>query len=81
MNIVEKLRLMQTDHIPELGEAVAEIERLRFTLQWIIDADWRSWDEEVRSPDDFVAWAKSRARYALTPNYRIKPCNPTTKID
>lgn len=29
MNIVEKLRLMQTDHIPELGEAIAEIEHLR----------------------------------------------------
>jgi len=29
MNIVEKLRLMQTDHIPELGEAISEIEHLR----------------------------------------------------
>ena len=29
MNIIEKLRLMQTDHIPELGEAIAEIEHLR----------------------------------------------------
>lgn len=29
MNIVEKLRLMQTDHHPELGEAIAEIEHLR----------------------------------------------------
>ena len=29
MNIVEKLRLMQTDRIPELGEAIAEIEHLR----------------------------------------------------
>jgi len=29
MNIVEKLRLMQTDHTPELGEAIAEIEHLR----------------------------------------------------
>ena len=29
MNIVEKLRLMQTDHLPELGEAISEIEHLR----------------------------------------------------
>ena len=33
MNIVEKLRLMQTDHIPELGEAIAEIEHLRREAQ------------------------------------------------
>jgi len=73
MDIVEKLREHGHDPLGAnwLLDAADEIERLRFTLQWIIDADWRSWDEEVRSPDDFVAWAKSRARYALTPNKEL----------
>ena len=59
------------------GECAAEIhrlkeenKRLRIALQMIAEADWRKWDEEVRSPHDFVAWAKSRCHYALTPNVK-----------
>lgn len=43
MNIVEKLRLMQTDHIPELGEAISEIELLKAE-----NAALRAWIEEAR---------------------------------
>lgn len=48
-------------------EAMAEVKRLRETLQGIADADWRRW-EELASPDEFVRWAKSRAMHALRPN-------------
>ncbi len=34
------------------------------TLEMIVAADWRKW-EELASPDEFVRWAKSRAAYAL----------------
>ena len=42
-----------------------EIGRLRQTLHGIADADWRGWGE-MASPDEYVQWAKSRARHALT---------------
>ena len=47
--------------------AAAEIEQLRETLEGILNADWRQW-EELASPDEFVRWAKSRANQALTHN-------------
>lgn len=45
-----------------------ELTRLRETLQGIADADWRRWEEELATPDEFVRWAKSRAAHALRPN-------------
>jgi hypothetical protein len=50
---------------PGACSAVAEITRLRATLQGIVDADWRKW-EELAQPEEFVRWAKCRANYALT---------------
>jgi hypothetical protein len=38
--------------------------KLRDTLQQIVDADWRKW-EELASPEEFVRWAKSRAQHVL----------------
>lgn len=46
--------------------AADEIERMRETLHGIANADWRTW-EELASPSEFVAWAKSRARHTLLP--------------
>ena len=42
-----------------------ENKTLRETLQGIANADWRKWDEEMRSPGEFVKWAKSRAQHTL----------------
>lgn len=40
--------------------------RLRETLHGIATTDFRAWWQELQTADDFVAWAKSRARHALT---------------
>lgn len=58
---------MNIDNIKVEIEAklVEENRRLRETLQSILDADWRKW-EELASPDEFVRWAKARANHALT---------------
>lgn len=50
---------------PGACSAVAEVASLRATLQGIVDADWRKW-EELAQPEEFVRWAKCRANYALT---------------
>lgn len=50
--------------------AANEIEQLRETLEGIVNADWRNW-EELASPDEFVRWAKSRAQHALTHNAKL----------
>ena len=34
-------------------------------LENIANANWRTWDEDYRTAGDFVAWAQSRARYAI----------------
>lgn len=49
---------------PPAAQAV-DLERVRNTLQGIVDADWRKW-EELATADEFVRWAKSRAAHALT---------------
>lgn len=43
----------------------AQIEMMRSTLQGIVGADWRKW-EELASPEEFVRWAKSRANHVLS---------------
>jgi len=48
-------------------EALEELTRLRETLKGIAEADWRKW-EELASPDEFVRWAKARAKHAMRPN-------------
>ena len=45
-------------------DAENEIVRLRATLQAIVKADWRKWDE-LATAEDFVLWAKKRALIAL----------------
>lgn len=50
----------------ELAAKSAEVERLRETLTGIRDADWREW-EDMAAPEEFVTWAKNRARAALEP--------------
>jgi len=45
---------------------VADNMRMRETLQAIVDADWRKW-QELASSEEFVRWAKSRANHALLP--------------
>ena len=44
-----------------------QLEDMRTTLNGIVDADWRTW-QELASPDEFVRWAKSRANHALVRN-------------
>ena len=53
------------DHIDALAAAQRENERLREELENIARANWRTWDPEMRSPDEFVRWAQSRATAAL----------------
>jgi hypothetical protein len=55
--------------------AANEIEQLRETLEGIVNADWRNW-EELASPDEFVRWAKSRAQHALTHNAELTGRGP-----
>ena len=43
----------------------AQIEMMRSTLQGIVGADWRKW-EELASPEEFVRWAKSQANHVLS---------------
>lgn len=47
------------------GELVDIRQEVIETLEMILAADWRKW-EELASPDEFVRWAKSRANYALS---------------
>lgn len=47
------------------GEPVDIRQEVIETLEMILAADWRKW-EELASPDEFVRWAKSRANYALS---------------
>jgi hypothetical protein len=54
----------------ECREQVTVAEQLRAsvmyeTLQGIANANWREWDEMVRSPEQFVLWAQNQARWAL----------------
>ena len=49
----------------ELRRLHAENAELIQELRNIASADWRKWDEEMRTPDEFVYWAKSRARFAI----------------
>jgi len=60
-NMRDLVRSQESD----LAKADAKIAALRKEFENIAEADWRKWDQEVRSADDFVAWAKSRARFAL----------------
>jgi hypothetical protein len=53
--------------IHEVEALRAENDRMRETLQGILDSDWRKW-EELASPEEFVRWAKARAKHALTPH-------------
>ena len=48
-----------------LAAAQRENEKLREELENIARANWRTWDPEMRSPDEFVRWAQSRATAAL----------------
>ena len=48
-----------------LAAAQRENARLREELENIARANWRTWDPEMRSPDEFVSWAQSRATAAL----------------
>lgn len=59
-------------HSDPTDDAAAELRRLHAEnaeliqeLRNIASADWRKWDEEMRTPDEFVDWAKSRARFAI----------------
>lgn len=66
-----------TNHYTDVCEATIEslrqtverqavqIEMMRSTLQGIVGADWRKW-EEPASPEEFVRWAKSRANHVLS---------------
>lgn len=58
--------------VRRLDEAKAEnaalldsLREARETLEMIECADWRTW-EELAAPEEFVRWAKSRCRHALT---------------
>ena len=49
----------------ELRRLKKENESLRLILAGIACADYREWDEEKSSPDEFVRWAKSQAKDAI----------------
>lgn len=66
MNLYQRIEKLKNGSDTAIW-AANEIERLRETLEGIANADWRNW-EELASPDEFVRWAKSRAKHALTHN-------------
>ena len=49
----------------ELARVKALNDELMETLQGIVDANWRAW-QELASPDEFVIWAKRRAAHAIS---------------
>lgn len=60
-----------------MGEPVVIQQEVIETLEMILAADWRKW-EELASPDEFVRWAKSRANYALSIiNEAPQPAEPS----
>jgi len=42
-----------------------DAERYRAELQGIVDADLRDWFPECNKPEDFMHWAKARAKDAI----------------
>jgi hypothetical protein len=66
LEFVTEFRILDAkDAQGKLSEVCRERKVLRETLQGIANADWRKWDEEMRSPDEFAKWAKSRAQHTL----------------
>lgn len=61
--VIQSLRERE-DFSWQAAQAV-DLEQVRKTLQGIVDADWRKW-EDLATADEFVRWAKSRASHALT---------------
>lgn len=49
----------------DLAKRDADCAAMRQTLQGIANANWREWDAEMADPNQFVAWAKSRANHSL----------------
>lgn len=49
---------------PQPAEPVKIPKEVIETLEGIVNADWRSW-EELASPDEFVRWSKSRVSHTL----------------
>lgn len=45
----------------------ARLESLENELRNIINADYRSWESGLDTPEEFVRWAKSRCRHTLSP--------------
>lgn len=58
----------ECDELPEMksnANLIAAAPELLETLQGIANVDLQTWDEQYRTPDDFLAWVKSRARHAI----------------
>jgi len=61
------------DLMPDQSEAAesavkrmaARITELEEELRNIAEADYTKWADDMNTPTDFVAWAKSRARHTL----------------
>ena len=71
-DLLERNRILPVGQGNPVMDAASELRRLHAEnaeliqeLRNIASADWRKWDEEMRTPDEFVDWAKSRARFAI----------------
>ena len=49
-----------------LYDTLLERDRYRAELENIANADWRKWESGMNSAEEFVTWAQSRARHALS---------------
>lgn len=50
-----------------IAAQAAEIARLRTTMQMVLNANPREWQELAERPSEFERWAKSRLNHALLP--------------
>ena len=57
----------------DLAAALSELASVKAELQNIAEADYRKWDPEMRDPQSFVDWAKSRARHTLSAHQKDAP--------
>ena len=46
-------------------KAEARVAELEEEIRNIAEADYTKWADDMNTPSDFVAWAKSRARHTL----------------
>ena len=58
-------RAFDGDYSEANAALIAAAPELYAELQNILNADYRHWDDGYNTAEDFVLWAKNRARHAL----------------